>query len=273
MADYNNANTTFFKPSTDGMVMFSDTHMLKISYYDTTMRFEIRAKNADGKYPSPEKGKEISVLLNAENVAKLNIMLDVFDKKLDEYNSDFVEGKDCSDYKPYSISIFTGATPEASRIFQISTGTVGDNGFTPEVWIHIGVDENRVALSSSCYKTRTTPVLINYDAKSGDVEMLQRMGQYQLIDASIRNFVDVANKAGCHFNKTVVNDEKLNKMENLIKLIADHFNIYLPDNDSNGYNYNRGNSPFDSFNSNNVAPPVVENGGDLGTLLGSPNYR
>lgn len=271
MADYNNTNATYFKPSTDGMVMFNDTTMLKISYYDTTMRVEIRVKNMEGKYPSPEKGKEISVLLNMENVSKLNIMLEEFDKKLIQYNDDFAEGKDCSDYKPYSISVFTGSTPESTRIFQISTGTVGDNGFTPEIWIHIGVDENRAALNSHVYKTKMTPVLVNYDSKTGEVEMVHKLGQYELVDAAIRNFVDVANKAGCHFGKTIVNDEKLNKMENLVKLLADHFNISLPEYDG-GYR-NGGSSPFDSFTSNNTTPPVIENGGDIGTLLGGPNYR
>ena len=122
-------NVTYFKPSTDGMVMFNDSHMLKISYYDTTMRIEIRVKNMEGKFPAPERGKEISILLNQENIAKLAIMFDKFNEVLDSYNADFADGKDCSDYKPYSISVFTGSTPEATRIFQISTGTVGENGF------------------------------------------------------------------------------------------------------------------------------------------------
>ena len=253
------------------MVMFNDSHMLKISYYDTTMRIEIRVKNMEGKFPAPERGKEISILLNQENIAKLAIMFDKFNEVLDSYNADFTDGKDCSDYKPYSISVFTGSTPEATRIFQISTGTVGENGFAPEIWIHVGVDEHRAAINSHCYKTRFAPILVNYDSKTGEVEMLNKAAQYALINAAIINFMEISNKGGCHFNKTYVNDEKLNKMENLVKLIADHFNIALPEYNNNGYS--GGSSPFDSFNSNNAAPPVIENGGDLGTLLGTPNYR
>jgi hypothetical protein len=264
------ADATYFKPSTDGMVMFNETHMLKISYYDTTMRIEIRARNTDGKYPAPERGKEISVLLNQDNVSKLAIMLRYFDEKLNEYNTDFENGKDCASYKPYSISVFTGNTPENTRLFQITTGTVGDDGFTPEVWIHIGVDENRAAINSYCFKTKTAPVLVNYDSKTGSVEMVHKLAQYNLISAAIINFVGFVNKSACHFNKTIVNDEKLNKMENLVKLMAEHFNIHLPENgNNNGYN----SSPFESFNSNSVQPPVIENGGDLGTLLGSPIYN
>ena len=61
-------------------------------------------------------------------------------------------------------------------------------------------------------------------------------------------------------------------MENLIKLLADNFNIHLPENGYNG-GYNNNSSPFESFNSNNSQPPVIENGGDLGTLLGAPIYK
>jgi hypothetical protein len=271
MADFNNSSATYFKPSTDGMVMFNDSHMLKVSYYDTTMRIEIRARNADGKYPAPEKGKEISMLLNQEAVAKLAIMLKYFDEKLESYNADFADGKDCSDYKPYSVSIFTGSTPENTKIFQLSTGTVGDNGFSPEIWLHIGVDENRAAVASYCYKTRFSPVLVNYEPKTGDVEMHNKLSQYAIFDAAILNFVDVSNKSACHFNKTVVNDERLNKMENLVKAIADHLNVVTNDYNNNGNSYTS-SSPFESFSSNTVQPQVID-GGDMSTILGTANYR
>lgn len=272
MADYNNSNATFFRPNTDGMVMFNDTHMLKISYYDTTMRIEIRAKNSEGKFPAPERGKEISILLNQDAVSRLSIMLKYFDEKLESYNADFADGKDCTGYEPYSISVFTGNTPDNTKIFQLSTGTVGDNGFTPEVWLHIGVDENRAAINSHCFKTRFAPVLVNYDAKTGAVEMHNKLSQYALIYAAIVNFVDVTNKAGCHFNKTTVNDEKLNKMENLVKAIADHLNVAVPEYNNSYNSYNSGTSPFD-YSPSNSQPPVIENGGDVGTLLGTANYR
>jgi hypothetical protein len=263
---------TYFKPTTDGISMFSNDVMLRISYYDASMRIEMRHKNTEGKYPSPEIGKDISILLNADNVAKLNIMLDEFDKKLISYNNDFADGKDCSEYKPYSIAVFTGLTPDKTKILQISTGTVTDKGFIPEIMLHIGVDEKRVALTTHTFKTTVTPLLVNYDKDTGDVDMQVKMSQYEIFNAAIRNFMSSATKACSHFSKTVINDERLSKMESLVKLIADHFNIALPENEySRNYN-NFNNAAFGSFNSNNVQPPVIENGGDIGTLLGGANY-
>jgi hypothetical protein len=269
MADY---NVTYFKPSTDSIPIFNDNLMLKISYYDTSMRFEIRMRNMDGHFPTPDKDKEISVFLSAENVAKLSVMLDVFDKKLDEYNADFAAGKDCTGYKPYSISVYTGTTPDKTRVFTLSTGTVTEQGFVPEVIISIGVNENKVANNSYVFKTKATPVLIDYEGDTGKFDMQLILGQYIIVAAAIKNFMIACTKAFAHFNKNVVNDEKLNSTENLIKLIADHHNISLPEK-GRGYNgYNNDNSVFGSFNSNNTQPPVID-GGDIGTLLGSPNVR
>ena len=266
MAEYNN-NNTYFKPNTEGITMFSDTTMLRLSYFDESIKIEMRQKNMEGKYPAPEIGKAIDILLNTETVGKLALMLDEFDKKLDEYNEKFINGEDVSEIHPYSVAVFTGTTPDRTKILQISTGECTDHGFIPEIILHIGVDESRIATNSYVFKTRVSPVLVDYDSKTGAVTMLNKLGQYNIIDAAIRNFVPICSKGIRHFNKTVVNDERLNKMENLVKLIADHFNIAPPE-------HNRSDTPFSSYNSNafNSAPPVVENGGDIGTLLGGPNY-
>jgi hypothetical protein len=270
MAEYNNNNATYFKPNTEGITMFSENMMLRLSYYDESMKIELRQKNMEGKYPAPEAGKAIDILLNTETVSKIVLMLDEFDKKLDERNELFLSGADVTGIRPYSISVYTGTTPERTKLLQISTGECTDHGFIPEIYLHIGVDENRVALNSYMFKTRVSPVLVDYDSKTGAVTMVNKLGQYNILDAAFRNFVPICSKGIRHFNKTVVNDEKLNKMENLVKLIADHFNIHLPE-----YNGNKSETPFDSFNSNTFSapPPVVENGGDLGTLLGAPNYN
>ena len=71
---YENSNASFFKPNSDGIVMFNDNTMLRISYYDDTMKFEIRIKNMEGKYPAPEAGKDNSILVSSENAAKLAII-------------------------------------------------------------------------------------------------------------------------------------------------------------------------------------------------------
>jgi hypothetical protein len=208
MADYQNAsNITYFKPKTEGLVMFNDDNtMLKVSYYDTTMKFEIRQKNMDGKYPAPELENEIAVLINEDKAASLNIMLNEFEKKLIEYNTDFADGKDCSEYKPFSVAVHTGNTPEKTRVFQISTGKVTDKGFVPVVYIHIGTSTDLVAAKTFVYKTKPTPVLINYDSELGTVDMQHRLGQYEIISTAIRSFVFFSGKAVCHFGKTVVND-------------------------------------------------------------------
>lgn len=270
MAEFNNTNTTnFFKPSTDGIPLFNDDTMLKISYYDTSIRFEIRKRNMDGKYPSPKPGEANDILINAEKAAILYMMIEEFDKKLIQYNEDFLNGVDCSQYKEYSISVFTGLQPEKTRVLQISTGTVTDHGFAPEIRIHIGVDENRIAKSTFVFKTKMAPVLENYDWLTGEVDTKMKPGQYEIIDMAIRSYMNALPKAINHFNKTVINDERLSKSEKYITAIAERLNVSLPEYNSN--NYGGGNSAFDSFSSNNTPAPVVENGGDLGTLLGTSN--
>ena len=283
MADFQNTNggnATYFKPNTDGLTMFNDEDMmLRVSYYDEFMKLELRAKNAEGKFPAPELGKDIGIMINREKVTVLSIMLDEFDKKLIEYNNDFADGKDCSEYKPYSIAVHVGQTPEKTRVLQISTGTVTEKGFVPVVYIHIGTTPDLIANATYKFQTRTSPVIVNYDATTGDVDMKHKLGQYEILNATIRNFVVTSSKSHSHFAKTVVNDEKLNKMENVVKLIADAMNIQIPDTTYGGYNGGRyrSSSPFDSFGNPtsdlNNTHVVVENGGDLGTLLGQPTYR
>lgn len=284
MADYQNnyqgaSNMTYFKPKTEGLVMFNDDNtMLKISYYDTTIKFEIRQKNMDGRYPAPELENEIAVLVNEDKAAALNIMLDEFEKKLIDYNNDFADGKDCSEYKPYSIAVHTGNTPEKTRVFQISTGTVTDKGFVPVIYIHIGTSTDLVAARSYAFKTKLTPVLVNYDSELGTVDMQHKLGQYEVISTAIRSFVYFSSKSVCHFNKTVVNDEKLNRMENTISLIAGALNVTMPESPYQPNNrYRTNNSPFDSYGNVNSnvenTQVVVENGGDIGTLLGTQNFK
>lgn len=273
MAEFNNTtNATYFKPSTDGLVMFNDENMmLKIAYYDVFMKIELREKNSEGKYPAPELGKDISILLAEDKVCTLKCMLDEFEAKFIEYNNDFADGKDCSEYKPYSIAIHTGSTPEKTRVLQISTGTVTERGFIPIIYIHVGTDANLVATKTYAFQTKLTSCLYNYDATAGTVDMKYKCGQYEVVSMAIRTFAALNGKAIAHLSKTYTNDENLRKMEKLVNMLAENFNIHL---EPAGGKF-RSNSPFDSFGANTVAtqPPVIENGGDLGTLLGTANFK
>lgn len=275
MADFNNGggyNATYFRPSTDGLAMFNDNMMLKIAYYDTYMKFELREKNMEGKFPTPETGKDISVLLSAEKAAAFMLMLDEFEEKIISYNNDFADGKDCSGYKPFSIAIHVGSTPEKTRVLQISTGTaIEGQGFVPVVLIHVGVDSTLAATKTYAFQTKTCPCLVDYESTSGSFELVHKLGQYEVIALAIRGFAYASSRAVSHFNKTLINDERLKTMEKVVNLLAEHFNIQVPDSNSSGNKF-RATSPFESFVSNTPQqPPVIENGGDLGTLLGIPN--
>lgn len=276
MADFNNANsnTIYFKPNTNGLVMFNEENnmMLMVSYYDNFMKFELRERNIEGKYPAPEIGKDITVLLSEEKVYCLNMMLEEFEKKLAAYNNDFADGKDCSNYPEYSVGVYTGQTSEKTRVFQISTGKVTDHGFVPIIHIHIGTDANMVALRTYSFKTRFTPGLIDYDWSAGSTKMVTKLAQYEMVSLAVKVFCMAANKAVCHFNKTFINDDRVNKMYRMLTSVMEHFGIPQPENNSQSFgNKYRNNTAFDSFNSNNTpAPPVIE-GGDIGTLLGMPN--
>ena len=272
-----NNNVTYFKPSSDGLVMFNeDNMMLSISYYDNFMKFELREKNLEGKYPKPEPGRDICILLNEEKATTLKMMLDAFEEKLNQYNNDFADGKDCSDYKEYSISVHTGMTSEKTRILQISTGTVTEHGFTPIIYIHIGVDDHMAAIHSFKFKTKFTPGFINYDSSVGSAEALPKLAQYEIISLAIRNFCMMDNRAGGHFNKTFVNDDRANKSYKMLISLMENAGLQMPDANYNAFSRpTRSTSPFDSFASNSMnnmasAATVIE-GGDIGTLLGTPN--
>jgi hypothetical protein len=67
-------------------------------------------------------------------------------------------------------------------------------------------------------------------------------------------------------------------MENVVNLIANALNVSIPDNGGYQSRYRTNNSPFDAYGSNisnaiDNTQVVVENGGDIGTLLGTQNFK
>lgn len=191
-----------FKPSTDGLAMFSDDRMLRISYYDTTMKIEIRAKNPDpnatSKYPKAAKPEdETAVVLTQEAVAALSDAIGKYlVPKIEERSESALSDPDAN-IKPYSIALPTSAA--GNKVIEISVGYPDIN---PVITLHLGINEDRIPANSISFKTKGSKVLVNYDGGKGDVDFVETMPQFILFMNALHIFAENAAKAACHFNKT-----------------------------------------------------------------------
>ena len=193
---------SIFKPNTDGLIMFSGDMMLKISYYDSSMKIELRAKNPDPnaptKYIKPAKPEdEIAVSLTAEAVASLSDAIGkYFIPKLEERVEILKSNPDAMPNKPFSIALPT--TMAGNKVIEISTNGLDVN---PVITLHLDINEERIPARSISFATRSTKVLVNYNGGRGDIEFVETMPQFILFMNALHIFTEAASKASCHFDK------------------------------------------------------------------------
>lgn len=191
-----------FKPSTDGLAMFSDDRMLRISYYDSTMKIEIRAKNPDpnaaSKYPKAARPEdETAVVLTQEAVTALSDAIGKYLVPKIEERAESVASNPDANIKPYSIALPTSTA--GNKVIEVS---VGYPDIDPVITLHLGINEERIPANSISFKTKGCKVLVNYDGGKGDVDFVESMPQFILFMNALHIFSENAAKAAAHFNKT-----------------------------------------------------------------------
>ena len=192
-----------FKPNTDGLTMFSGDTMIRISYYDTAMKIELRLRNPDpnasSKFIKPAKLEdEIAVSLTTEAATALSDAIGKYFVPELEKRADILKNSpDAMPTKPFSIALPTSSA--GNKVIEISTGTTS---IDPIITLHLDINEDRVPGRSVSFQTKGTKVLVNYNGGKGDIEFIESMPQFILFMNALHIFVESAGKAACHFNKT-----------------------------------------------------------------------
>lgn len=207
---------TYFKASTDALSMYSDNTMLRITYYDTTMQIELRkaVTGDDGKrkFPRPEKGKEISIVLPIDKVTALSDAIDKyflprFEELTEKYNS---TGEPAG---KHSIAIM--GDRQGTKLISISTGEAGPKGYEPEISIFTDIGEDRIPGNATTFKTSIVPVLIDHNDKTGDFGVINTVPQFYIFMVALHSFIETINKAALHFSKTKESASMLDVVERI----------------------------------------------------------
>lgn len=251
----NNTGYSIFKPSTDGCVLFNEDRMLRIAYYDSTMKIEIRVKNGEGKYPRPANpADEISVVLQATQIASICRSFTTFIEKLEQMESDLRNGSASTD-TCYTFAIPIGSTVGTSKVLEFSTGVPTAEGLRPEITIHMNINENRMPAASYTFRTQSGKVMINYNGgKTPEkTDFIYEYPQFVLIMQIFHNFIEQYGKATLHFSKTK-QSEDLVRMVDVIDRIAMQMGVPVKQHVSTGYNYNRGQNATNNLNNVAIQP-------------------
>lgn len=246
MATYNNQNqgNTYFKPSTDAVTLYSGDTMLRITYYDTTMSLEFRkaTTDAEGKrrFPKPEKGKEVNIVLSADKVAAISDILHrdfipVLEKLTDKWKSN----SECSE--EHNIAVM--GNQQGTKLLVISTGKPTDKGYEPEITLYTDIGEDRIPGNTVTFKTSSVPVLIDYNDKTGDFAVLSTLPQFYIIINVFHNFIEAMTKTYAHFNKS----REMVSMNDVIERIAMSLNVPVQTRSSYGSEYSSGGSKVNNF--------------------------
>lgn len=207
---------TYFKASTDALSMYSNDAMLRITYYDTTLQIELRkvVMSDDGKrkFPKPEKGKEINVVLTMDKVQALSDAIDrhfipKFEALVERYNSTGESGT------PSSVAMM--GDRQGTKLISISTGEAGQKGYEPEITIYTDIGEDRIPGNKVTFKTSSVPVLVDYNEKTGDFGVINTVPQFYIFMIALHSFIETINKASLHFSKTRESASMLDVVERI----------------------------------------------------------
>lgn len=197
-------NFSKFTPSTDGFAMFNGEKMLRVSYYDNSMKIEIRTRLADGsgKFGKPEPKDEIAVLLTQETAAALERTIrHSFIPMLEEMNELIATGRTDEITHPRSVGMVTKNTGD--KVIEISTGMPGQNGIEPVIMLHLDINEERVPGRTDAFVTKSTSVIIDYDGgKNTEPAFDTVYPQFVLFMNALQSFVANGSKAALHFSKS-----------------------------------------------------------------------
>lgn len=268
---FNNGGFSYFKANTDGCVLFNGDKMLRISYLDTSMKFEIRTRNPDPnaqqKFIKAEKPEdEISIVLTVDRVAEicksLEKFMDVLTDLQDKHNKHEAPGN-----ASYSIGVFTNNNVGNAKVFEIATGVEGPKGYQPEIYIHLGIGDDRKPTKSDCFKTTSGNVLINYNGGTNeDTEVIDDYPQFITIVHIFHNFIEQYGKATAHFAKTKsIND--FAHMVDVVDRIAMQMGIPVKQQMKTGGDYGA-NAKSSTINS----APVQYTSSDLSSAIDNLPY-
>lgn len=239
-----NQSNTYFKPSTDAVTMYSGDTMLRITYYDTTMSLEFRkaTTDAEGKrrFPKPEKGKEVNIVLSAEKVAAIS---DAIHKNFIPVLERVVEKWRTTGEGSGEHNVAVMGNQQGTKLLVISTGNPTDKGYEPEITLHTDIGEDRIPGNTITFKTSTVPVLIDYNSKTGDFAAMSTLPQFYIFLNALHTFVESMSKAHAHFNK---NKESVS-MNDVIERIAIALNVPVQTKSSYGSDYSSGGSKVNNF--------------------------
>ena len=245
MANYNNQNqgSTYFKPSTDAVTLYSSDTMLRITYYDTTMSLEFRkaTTDAEGKrrFPKPEKGKEVNIVLSAERVSALS---DAIHKNFIPMLERVTEKwKSSGEGETHNIAVM--GNQQGTKLLVISTGSPSDKGYEPEITLYTDIGEDRIPGNTITFKTSCVPVLIDYNDKTGDFAVMNTLPQFYIILNVFHAFIEGMSKAYAHFNK----GREMASMNDVIERIAMSLNVPVQTKISYGGEYGNGGSKVNNF--------------------------
>ena len=225
MANYpnqNNGDYTFFKASTDAVSLYGKDTMLRITYYDTTMSIELRNAVIDqeGKrrFPKPEKGSEVNIVLTAEKVMAISDaisrhFLPLLESVIEKYKN---TGED-----PGSHNIAIMGNQQGTKLLVISTGHPGPKGYEPEITLHTEIGEDRIPGKSITFKTSTVPVLVDYNEQTGDFGMMETLPQFYIFMNVLHSFIENYSKASAHFSKS----RESASMKDVVERIAMSLNV------------------------------------------------
>ena len=262
----NNSNFSVFKPYTDGCSIFSGDMMMRVSYYDTTMKIEFRQRNSEGKFPKPAVENEIAVILNCEQVVQIVNCLDkFFIPALERYMDDIRAGRDCSNQIfSFAVPIYTKTT---SKAFEISTGKATPNGYLPEFKLHINVGEDRKPEKTFVFKTSAAKILITNGKglDADDIIINEDYPQFVLMVNIFHSFVENIGKAALHCSKTKAS-ENLAHMGDVIDRIAMQLNVPVKQQYQNS-GYNRSQNQATQLNNVSIAPQQAELGDIIGNTM------
>lgn len=241
-------NNTIFKPSTDGCALFSGDRMLRVSYYDTLLKIEIRYRNAEGKFPKPANFEsEISIILSATQAASVVGYFEKLTEKLIEFRENPQPGKKWS----FAVPV-TNAATGVTKALEFSTGDLGTDGtYSPEVTLHMATNEEGKHSASHVFKTTNSKVLINYDGGNGNIEVIDEFPQLVILMNIFHTFIESYGKAAVHFAKSP-SGASLSRISSAIDRIAYQVGVPVKQDNYAGNN-NGGYQRNQSTNLSNVS--------------------